>query len=446
MYQVRFYEGEYSARQRRANEDGCVAYVEQHFNSSDNTSAGYSVVITGANASQTSKNWGCWYAQAVSREFGVKLGGSEGIMVGGYGGRGDENLRHTRMPAILLEPLFASNPQHAGWIRSEDGQQRLAMILCESIQRFFQDGGLIGFSVGHKYKPSRPNDRGANVFGGGMEADFAEAVLSRAKLLLEQVGEVREQREIRVLLGNNEIWKTGIDADVDIRWDPVRGILRIGSGFAEPVTSVDDRPAAAVAATTAVSRGLLTYEAEGMEGGRYHSRILHVPSDSSGLTIGRGYDMKEKSAAKIKNDLVAAGVDDLTAAVLSGATGLSGKSARQFIKDNGLSGFEITIPVQQKLFELIYGELEKDVIRICSKTDCVKAYGPVDWPGLHPKIRDIVIDLRFRGDYHTNSRKKIQKHVANNDLPSFAEQMRDRDNWKSVPEDRFARRVTYLAT
>ncbi|PJA33093.1 MAG: hypothetical protein CO187_02570, partial [Zetaproteobacteria bacterium CG_4_9_14_3_um_filter_53_7] len=133
-------------------------------------------------------------------------------------------------------------------------------------------------------------------------------------------------------------------------------------------------------------------------------------------------------------------------AVLSGATGLSGKSARQFIKDNGLSGFEITIPVQQKLFELIYGELEKDVIRICSKTDCVKAYGPVDWPGLHPKIRDIVIDLRFRGDYHTNSRKKIQKHVANNDLPSFAEQMRDRDNWKSVPEDRFARRVTYLAT
>jgi len=51
------------------------------------------------------------------------------------------------MPAILLEPLFTSNPQHAEWLRSETGQIRLAQIICDSIQRFFQTGGLIGFSA-----------------------------------------------------------------------------------------------------------------------------------------------------------------------------------------------------------------------------------------------------------------------------------------------------------
>ena len=60
---------------------------------------------------------------------------------------------------------------------------------------------------------------------------------------------------------------------------------------------------------TKPSRGVLTWEAEGSEGGRYHSRVLHVPSNTSGLTIGRGYDMKDRSAAEAQKDLIAAGVD-----------------------------------------------------------------------------------------------------------------------------------------
>ncbi len=183
-YQVRFYKGDYRERQAQANADGCVAYVEHHFNSSANPDAGYAVVITGSNASRTSKAWGRWYARAVADEFGIRTGGDDGIMVGGYGGRGDSNIYYTRMPAILLEPLFASNPQHAEWIRSEDGRERLARILAESIRRFFPGGGLVGFSVGHKYKTSRPDDRGAPVYGGGTEADHAEMVLQRAADML----------------------------------------------------------------------------------------------------------------------------------------------------------------------------------------------------------------------------------------------------------------------
>lgn len=227
MYEVRFYKGDYRERQRQANRDGCIAYVEHHFNSSASSTANYTVVITGANASQTSRNWGRWYAKAVAREFGIPVGGDQGIVVGGYDGRGDFNLRFTSMPAILLEPLFASQPQHAEWIRSDTGQERLARILCDSFLRFFQQGGLVGFSVGHKYKTSQPNDRGAAVQGGGWEADYAEKVLERTQAMLEQIDRPQEEREIRVVKGDQVLWRSAVDADADIHWDPVRGVLHI---------------------------------------------------------------------------------------------------------------------------------------------------------------------------------------------------------------------------
>lgn len=66
------------------------------------------------------------YAEAIGREFSATLGGDQGILVGGYNGRGDDNVRYTDMPAVLLEPLFGSNPAHAEWIRSEAEQTRLA--------------------------------------------------------------------------------------------------------------------------------------------------------------------------------------------------------------------------------------------------------------------------------------------------------------------------------
>lgn len=45
--------------------------------------------------------------------------------------------------------------------------------------------------------------------------------------------------------------------------------------------------------------GTITFDSEGTEGGLFHSRKLHVPTFSSGLTIGRGYDMRFKTAMKI---------------------------------------------------------------------------------------------------------------------------------------------------
>lgn len=242
MYEVRFYKGDYGARQLAANADGCVAYVEHHFNATAGGGGNYACVVVGSNASNTSKNWARWYARAVADSFGIGLGGDQGVLVGGFNGRGDGNVKFTKMPAILVEPLFASNPDHAAWIRSEAGQDRLAQILADSIRRCFPDGGRLAFSVGHKYKTTNPNDRGAAVQGGGTEADYAEIVLGKAAALLAVADRPVAARAFAVMVGNREVWRYDADPDAVVRWDEVRGILFID----EPGTLVPRTSAAPV--------------------------------------------------------------------------------------------------------------------------------------------------------------------------------------------------------
>jgi hypothetical protein len=102
------------------------------------------------------------------------------------------------------------------------------------------------------------------------------------------------------------------------------------------------------------ARGSVTFDSEGTEGGKYHSRKLHVPGPSSGLTIGRGYDMGAKTAAQITTDLVAAGVELAMAQKLSGAATLRGENAKKFIKEKGVESFEISELSQKTLFEITY--------------------------------------------------------------------------------------------
>lgn len=195
-----------------------------------------------------------------------------------------------------------------------------------------------------------------------------------------------------------------------------------------------------------VPEGQVTFDAEGNDDADsiYFSRKPHVPSDSSGVTLGRGYDMKEKSAEKIERDLISVGIDATTAEKISQASEKAGDEAKTFLEQEGLDDLTITQEQQKELFEIVYDELSADVQRICGKADTVKSYGEVDWENLDPKIKDILVDLRFRGDYTSNSRKLIQKHVADNDLQGFTEVLKDKDNWDRVPEDRFQRRIDYL--
>lgn len=186
--------------------------------------------------------------------------------------------------------------------------------------------------------------------------------------------------------------------------------------------------------------GSLTFDAEGQEGGPFHSRRLHVPGATSGVTLGRGYDMKMRSQAAVRRDLVAAGLDPEEAARLCKGARLSGEDARAFIANNGLAGFEISEDVQLRLFEIEYERMMGDTRRLATKADVVARYGPTDWDALDPVIRDVLVDLRYRGDYTGTTRRFLQRHVARNDLAAFAAAICDRARWRRVPDDRFRRR------
>lgn len=212
------------------------------------------------------------------------------------------------------------------------------------------------------------------------------------------------------------------------------------------------RPAAPVPAAGedefTVAFGQLTFDAEGLEKpGRYFSRRLHVPGPWSGATIGRGYDMKERSRDEIVADLTAAGLAKATAEKLAQARGLKGPRARDFIEAKGLGAIELTPKQQKALFLLTYKELEGDVIRICAKADVVAKYGALTWDRLDLAVRDLLVDLRYRGDYTGATREKVQPPAVKNDLAAFTRALSNEDYWveqRGVPKDRFRRRRDYL--
>ncbi|MFC3152960.1 hypothetical protein ACFOEK_18110 [Litoribrevibacter euphylliae] len=190
--------------------------------------------------------------------------------------------------------------------------------------------------------------------------------------------------------------------------------------------------------------GWLTFDAEGQEGGIYHSRILHVPSAFSGLTIGRGFDMKERKQAAVASSLSSCGIESSYAVKVSKGARKSGQDAFNFIIKEDLLDWEISAPAQLKLFEIVYKEQETEVKRICNLKAVIKEYGTVDWDKLDQKIKDVLVDLKYRGDYKPSTRKFLQVHVAKNDLESFSKAICDQSKWKSVPNDRFQRRVAFL--
>lgn len=54
------------------------------------------------------------------------------------------------------------------------------------------------------------------------------------------------------------------------------------------------------------------------------------------------------------------------------------------------------------------------------------------------------MDLIYRGDYHSSSRRFFQEPFVNNDLASVRKVMSDAQVWLSVPPDRFNRRKEFI--
>jgi len=187
---VKFYAGDYKERQEAANHDGAAFYFEGHANAAANSNADYALCVVATNASQKSIQVARGLANAwgpivnVSGDSSQNVGYKDGVKIGG---RGNGNLRYTDMPAVLGEPLFASNPEQALEFETEEGIQRIATALAATIRSNFPRDSLIAFSVGHAGKTSNPHDRGA-VWSGARfetEADFVQAYMRVAANLLD---------------------------------------------------------------------------------------------------------------------------------------------------------------------------------------------------------------------------------------------------------------------
>ena len=201
-----------------------------------------------------------------------------------------------------------------------------------------------------------------------------------------------------------------------------------------------------VRAVTPPREGRLTWDAEGDEGGRFHSRRLHVPDGNSGLTLGRGFDLRTRAASTVQADLANAGVNPAAAHKISGAAKKWGADASGFVVDHDLLDYEISPQIQLKLFEKVYAFMLGEITRLSNGIDTIRAYGKVDLNRLDKRIVDVLVDLRYRGDYTPASRKFLQKHVASNDFGKFKAEIAKQSNWPQVPRARFELRKSYVET
>ncbi|RMH83312.1 hypothetical protein EA796_17420 [Pseudomonas sp. AOB-7] len=197
-----------------------------------------------------------------------------------------------------------------------------------------------------------------------------------------------------------------------------------------------------------VPHGQLTFDVEGndIEDSRFFSRVPHWPPvGASGVTIGRGYDVGHQP--NVRDDLESVGISEPLLSWLSGGKGLTKNNARDYLNAASaeIRSAQITRKQQHELFIFVYEFMERDVRRICEKRDVIEVYGVTNWDALHSKIKDMLVDLRYRGDYTPNIRALLQEYVANNDLARFSEVIKTRSNWpESLPSDRFLRRSRYL--
>ncbi|TVZ39941.1 hypothetical protein P886_4356 [Alteromonadaceae bacterium 2753L.S.0a.02] len=195
-------------------------------------------------------------------------------------------------------------------------------------------------------------------------------------------------------------------------------------------------------------KGLLTFEACGSETrGRQFSRKPHVPDANSGVVIGRGYSLKDRSEQEIFSDLSEACVDVNDARNLASCRHLTGGKARKFLQDMGYNRIEISLESQYRLHQILYSELSGFVKRICRRVDVADKYGTVNWGELPQKFKDIVVDLHYCGDYTSATRERVQPTLVSGKLEDLQHVISDQYYWlelRNVPPERFETRRHFL--
>jgi hypothetical protein len=192
-----------------------------------------------------------------------------------------------------------------------------------------------------------------------------------------------------------------------------------------------------------------TFDAEGREArGRYFSRVMHWPGGSSGVTLGRGYDMGQRTRLQIISELRHAGMSVEDATFFGEAAGLRGDRASRFVQSKMIESPVLSVSSQRKLFEQITTpETIADIRRILAKPDVRGTYGTVTWENLSLYAKEVLFDLRFRGDYTPDTRKVLQPLLVAGNDEGLRAAMNDTRYWASrkVPAERVRARASIQA-
>lgn len=188
----------------------------------------------------------------------------------------------------------------------------------------------------------------------------------------------------------------------------------------------------------------LTFNNEGNDNpnSEWYTRKAHWPKGASGVTIGRGYDMKERTEEEVKNHLLESGVSPVNANRLAKGAKLVGNNAKEFLKE--VEDIELDKDQEIKLFGLAYSSKVKDFNRICQKSSVESLYGKCHLDKIDPKIKEFAIDLLYTGQYVGETRKKIQKAIVTNDYMTLIEVAKDKPLWIKAGENRWRQRVKHL--
>ncbi len=113
-----------------ANTGKADIFVSLHFNGWMDPSVRGSEVLHWRTSTEGKRLAGCIQGEMVQslkfRDRGIK-------------GKGFYVLRHTSMPAVIVEPLFITNPLDETWIRDTRNVVAASKSICRGIARYFGD-------------------------------------------------------------------------------------------------------------------------------------------------------------------------------------------------------------------------------------------------------------------------------------------------------------------
>jgi hypothetical protein len=126
------------------------------------------------------------------------------------------------------------------------------------------------------------------------------------------------------------------------------------------------------------------------------------------------------------------------------AAGLRGDAAARFVRAKLMESPVLSLSSQRKLFEEITTqETIADIRRLLNKPDVTARYGYVSWTELSPFAREVLFDLRYRGDYTPKTRESIQPFLVTKDDIGLRSLMNDTSFWTElgVPRARIQARA-----